>query len=170
MLIAMILVAHFALLLFAVLPNNLKVAAIFLNGLPLGMVWGLVVRYLEGRRTSELLLAGLSCSFIIASGMVKDVGRWMMNVQQVDQFWMPFVTGVIFLPPFLLSVWLLLGLAWPSVRPCSVCSCPPLLVPEPNVNVWGQTGVKSYHNKMQTDQNKFVTSSPKDDEMRFIRV
>ena len=45
-----------------------------------------------------------------------------------------------------------------------------LLVPEPNVNVWGQTGVKSYHNKMQTDQNKFVTSSPKDYEMRFIRV
>ena len=35
------------------------VAAIFLNGLPLGMVWGLVILYLEGRRTSELLLVGL---------------------------------------------------------------------------------------------------------------
>ena len=107
MLVAMILAAQTALLLFAVLPNNLKVVAIFLNGLPLGMIWGLVVWYLEGRRTSEMLLAGLSCSFIIASGVVKDIGRWLMSAHQVDQFWMPFVAGLIFLPPFLLSVWLL---------------------------------------------------------------
>ena len=43
----------------------------FFNGLPLGMIGGLVVRYLEGRRASELLLAALSCSFIVASGAVK---------------------------------------------------------------------------------------------------
>ncbi|MEW4451247.1 DUF5690 family protein, partial [Bremerella sp. JC817] len=35
------------LMLFAVVPVHWKVLAIFLNGLPLGMVWGLVVRYLE---------------------------------------------------------------------------------------------------------------------------
>ena len=40
-LIVMIALAESALLLFAVLPNNLKVLAIFINGLPLGMVWGL---------------------------------------------------------------------------------------------------------------------------------
>ena len=49
--------------------------AIFFNGLPLGMVWGLVVWYLEGRQKSESLLAATSCSFIVASGEVKDVGR-----------------------------------------------------------------------------------------------
>ena len=114
MLVAMILVAQLALLLFAVLPHNLKVVAIFVNGLPLGMVWGLVVWYLEGRRTSEMLLAGLSCSFILASAFVKDIGRWLMSVHQVDQFWMPFVTGLIFLPPFLLSVWLLNQLPQPT--------------------------------------------------------
>ena len=107
MLVTMIMVAQAALLLFAVLPNDLKVAAIFMNGLPLGMVWGLVVWYLEGRRTSEMLLAGLSCSFIVASGVVKDIGRWLMSVHEVDQFWMPFATGMIFLPPFLFFVWLL---------------------------------------------------------------
>lgn len=107
MLLAMIFLAQFALLCFAVLPNDLKVVAIFCNGLPLGMVWGLVVWYLEGRRLSEMLLAGLSCSFIVASGVVKDVGRWLMSVHQVDQFWMPFVTGMIFFLPFLLSVWML---------------------------------------------------------------
>ena len=54
-LVLMILLAELSLLFFAILPNNLKVVAIFFNGLPLGMVWGLVVLYLEGRRTSEML-------------------------------------------------------------------------------------------------------------------
>jgi len=114
MLVCMIVAAQLALFLFAVLPDNFKVVAIFLNGLPLGMVWGLVVWYLEGRRTSEMLLAGLSCSFIIASGVVKDIGRWLMSGHNVDQFWMPFVVGHIFLPPFLLSVWLLNQIPQPT--------------------------------------------------------
>ena len=63
-LVLMIVIAEAALLGFALLPGNLKVLAIFINGLPLGMVWGLVSRYLEGRKTAELLFAGLSCSYI----------------------------------------------------------------------------------------------------------
>ena len=58
-LVLFILFAEAALVLFAVAPPGMKVLAIFLNGVPLGMVWGLVVWYLEGRQTSELLLAGL---------------------------------------------------------------------------------------------------------------
>ncbi len=73
-LVVMIGLAELTLLLFAVLPTELKMVAIFFNGLSLGMVWGLVVWYLEGRRTSEMLLAGLSCAFIVASGVVKDLG------------------------------------------------------------------------------------------------
>jgi len=114
MLVGMILFAEFALFLFAVLPTPLKFFAIFLNGIPLGMVWGLVVWYLEGRRTSELLLAGLSCSFIVASGAVKDVGRWLMSAYGVHEFMMPFLTGLIFLGPFLLAVFLLNQLPDPS--------------------------------------------------------
>ena len=79
MLIALILFAEAALLLFGFLPGEWKLLAIFLNGVPLGMVWGLVVSYLEGRKTSDLLLAGLACSFIVASGVVKDVARWLMR-------------------------------------------------------------------------------------------
>ena len=114
MLVGLIFVAQMALLGFAFLPPWGKVIAIFFNGLPLGMVWGLVVWYLEGRKTSEMLLAGLSCSFIVASGVVKDVGRWLMTAHDVDQFWMPFVTGCLFLPPFLLSAYLLNRLPDPS--------------------------------------------------------
>ena len=116
-----------ALAVYGSLPGSWKVLAIFFNGLPLGMVWGLVVRYLEGRRSSELLLAGLSCSFIVSSGIVKDLGRAMMSgivadwwaavpvvgtfvsrlLGQVSEGWMPFVTGLHILPAFLVSVWLL---------------------------------------------------------------
>jgi MFS family permease len=107
MLIGLVVVAEIALLLFAVLPPQFKIFALFVNGLPLGMVWGLVVWYLEGRRTSELLLAGLSCSFILASGVVKDIGRWLMGEHGVSEFWMPFATGLIFLLPFVISTLLL---------------------------------------------------------------
>src|SRR5499427_6750049 len=106
MLVLLILAAEAALVLFAILPRDLKVIAIFCNGLPLGMVWGLVVWYLEGRMTSELLLAGLACSYIVSSGAVKDVGRQLM-AQGISEATMPMVAGFLFLPPFLLSVWLL---------------------------------------------------------------
>lgn len=103
-LIQFVVLAHLSLLAFAVLPRSLKFVALFVNGLPLGMVWGLVVWYLEGRRTSEILLAGLSASFILASGTVKDVGRWLMSdAIGVSEWWMPFVTGLVFLPLFLFS-------------------------------------------------------------------
>ncbi len=113
-LVGLIVAAELALLLFAVLPPNLKVVTIFFNGLPLGMVWGMVVLYLEGRQTSELLLAGLSCSFIIASGMVKDVGRALMGNFGVSEAWMPVATGACFLPAFLVAVWMLNQLPQPS--------------------------------------------------------
>ena len=66
-LIGLVLWAQAALVFFAVVPPSCKVLAILLNGLSLGMIWGLVVRYLEGRRLSELVLAGLSCSYRVAS-------------------------------------------------------------------------------------------------------
>ncbi len=115
LLIGFILLAELALLLFAIAPRSWKVAAIFFNGLPLGMVWGLVVSYLEGRRTSEFLLAGLSCSYIVASGITKDVGRYFMQQQDISEFWMPFTTGLVFLPLFLLAVWLLNQIPSPSL-------------------------------------------------------
>jgi hypothetical protein len=107
--------AWLALLGFAILPVPWKVAAIFLNGIPLGIVWGLVVRYLEGRKVSELLLAALSCSYILASGEVKRAGSWMLE-KGVSEFWMPVATGALFLLPFAASVGLLSLLPPPSAE------------------------------------------------------
>lgn len=114
LLVLTILAAESALLLFAVVPPGWQVLAIFLNGLPLGMVWGLVVWYLEGRRTSDLLLTALSCSYIVSSGVVKDAGLWLMKTQGVTENWMPVLTGALFLGPFLLAVWLLNHLPPPT--------------------------------------------------------
>lgn len=106
MLLGLIAASELALLGFALLPAGGKVAAIFCNGLPLGMIWGLVVRYLEGRRSSELLLSALSCSFIVASGVVKDVGRSLLAAG-VTEYWMPAATGAVFVLPLLISATLL---------------------------------------------------------------
>ncbi len=109
----LILVGEGALVAFAVVPPGGRVAALFVNGLPLGMVWGLVVRYLEGRRLSDVLLAGLSASFVISTGVVKDVGRWLL-VLGVEEVWMPAATGALFLVPFLLCVTVLAGAPAPD--------------------------------------------------------
>ncbi len=96
-----------ALLGFALVPPPWNFAMLFLNGLPLGMVFGLVLAFLEGRRVTEALTAGLSASFIFSSGVVKSVGRTLVVDYQVSEYWMPVLTGLIFVPPLLLSVWML---------------------------------------------------------------
>ena len=65
----------------------------FLNGLPLGMIWGLVFGFMEGRRTSEVLGAVLCASFIVSSGAVKSVGKLLLAHWHVSPFWMPAAVG-----------------------------------------------------------------------------
>lgn len=103
-----------ALVLFAVAPALVKVAALFLNGLCLGMIWGLVFGYMEGRRTSEILGAVLCASFIVSSGAVKSVGILLVQAAHVPVFWMPAATGLVFVPVLFLGVWGLASLPPPS--------------------------------------------------------
>lgn len=96
-----------ALLGFALVPAPYNIVFLFINGIPLGMVFGVVFSYLEGRRSTEFLGAVLATSFIFSSGFVKSAGKWLMNEWQVEEFWMPFATGGLFAVPTLLLVWLL---------------------------------------------------------------
>lgn len=105
-LLGLIGMAEVALVLFAVAPSPLHVFCLFLNGLPLGMVFGLVVGYLEGRRHTEAVTAGLCTSFILADGVMKTVGTWLLN-QGVSARWMPVTAGLLFAAPMLVSVWML---------------------------------------------------------------
>ncbi|MFT4689906.1 MAG: hypothetical protein ACI9OD_002118 [Limisphaerales bacterium] len=98
--------AELALLLFGLLPRPINLVALFLNGLALGMVFGLVLGFLEGRKVTEALIAGLCASFILASGVSKSVGRWLISLN-VPEEWMPFCAGAFFLLPLLGFVWML---------------------------------------------------------------
>ncbi len=106
-------IAEGALLLLPVLPDRAQALALFVNGLPLGMVWGLVFGFLEGRRTSEVLGAGLCASFIVASGVVKSVGKVLLD-SGVPELWMPALVGLLFLPPLLACAFMLSALPPPS--------------------------------------------------------
>ncbi|HEY9196246.1 MAG TPA: DUF5690 family protein [Mucilaginibacter sp.] len=100
-------IAWAALLAFAVVPAPWNIIFLFINGFPLGLIWGLVFGYLEGRRSTEFMAAVLSISLIFASGFVKTVGRTLLTVFHVNEYYMPFLTGAIFVLPLLLFVFCL---------------------------------------------------------------
>ncbi|MEZ4948834.1 MAG: DUF5690 family protein [Saprospiraceae bacterium] len=108
--------AELMLLMFAWVPVSWKVLFIFLNGIPLGLIWGIVFSYLEGRKMSELLGAGLSISFIVSSGAVKSVGKWLVLDFGISEFWMPVLTGLMFFPLLILFAWMLHLIPPPNER------------------------------------------------------
>ncbi|MEA3162155.1 MAG: hypothetical protein QOD95_3703 [Gammaproteobacteria bacterium] len=112
--VVLIFISWLALLLFAVLPSPWNVFAMFLNGLPLGLIWGLVFGFMEGRRTSEVLGAILCASFIVSSGAVKSVGKLLMDGWHISPFWMPAAAGALFFPLLGMSVWVLSQMPAPS--------------------------------------------------------
>ena len=94
-------------LLFALVPMPYNIVFLFVNGFPLGMLWGVVFSYVEGRRTTDFIGATLAVSFIFASGFVKSVGAWLMAEFGISEFWMPFYTGLVFCAPLALFVFLM---------------------------------------------------------------
>ncbi|HEY6975006.1 MAG TPA: DUF5690 family protein [Chitinophagaceae bacterium] len=105
--IKLILFAWVSLLLFAITPAPYNIFFLLLNGFPLGMVWGLVFSFLEGRRATEFMGAVLCTSFIFSSGVTKSIGKSIVLNWQVSEIWMPFVAGGLFVLPMLLFTWLL---------------------------------------------------------------
>jgi len=112
--VVLIFMSWLALLLFALVPAPWNVFAMFLNGLPLGLIWGLVFGFMEGRRTSEVLGAILCASFIVSSGAVKSVGKLLMDGWHISPFWMPAAAGALFFPLLGMSVWVLSQMPAPS--------------------------------------------------------
>lgn len=110
----MVAVAGISWLFFGLVPRPYNIIFLFTNGFPLGMVWGMVFGYLEGRRFTEVLGAGLSVSFIFSAGFAKSVGGFIMRDWGTSETWMPFVTSCLFFFPLLLFLWLLDKLPPPS--------------------------------------------------------
>jgi hypothetical protein len=125
----LIAIAELALLLFGLLPRPWNAIALFFNGLPLGMVFGLVLGFLEGRRLTEALTAGLCASFILADGVTKSVGTWLLNLG-VTEDWMPCVAGLVFLAPLAVGVVMLAMIPPPTVADVAARSERPALTRE----------------------------------------
>lgn len=113
MLLLLIAVAEGALVGFALTSAPWNLAWLFVNGLPLGMVFGLVLSFLEGRRQTEALAAGLYFSFIVADGVTKSAGMQALS-SGVSQFWMPAFTGCFFAAPLAFFAWMLTRIPPPS--------------------------------------------------------
>jgi MFS family permease len=94
-------------LLFALTPAPYNMIFLFTNGFPLGMLWGVVFSYVEGRRSTDFIGAALAVSFIFSSGFVKTVGGWLLLTFDLSEFWVPFVTGLVFAIPLLFFTWLM---------------------------------------------------------------
>src|ERR1700761_1383803 len=97
-------IAWLALLFFAMVPAPYNIVFLFINGFPLGLIWGLVFGYLEGRKSTEFMAAVLSISLIFASGFVKTTALTIKAAFHLSEYTMPFFTGALFVVPLLLFV------------------------------------------------------------------
>ena len=99
---------------FALTPPPYSFVFLFVNGLPLGMVFGMVLAFLEGRCVTELLTAGLCASFIVADGAAKSLGAYLLACHVPDA-WMPCIAGVIAVVPMAVFIWMLAQIPLPSL-------------------------------------------------------
>ena len=110
-----IVVAELALLGFGLIPRPWNLLFLVLNGLPLGMIFGYIQGYLEGKKNTELYIAALGSSFILADGVSKSVGMNLLN-WGVAENWMPFAAGVLYALPLLFFVWVLTNIPKPNAQ------------------------------------------------------
>jgi hypothetical protein len=102
------------LLCFAIIPAPWNIAFMFINGFPLGIIWGIIFSYVEGRKTTDFIGAALSVSFIFSSGFVKTTAGSVEQWFGTSEYWLPFVTGLVFSLPLLICVFFLEKIPPPS--------------------------------------------------------
>jgi hypothetical protein len=108
-------VAEVALVFYALTPAPWSAIWLFINGLPLGMVFGLVIGFLEGRQRTELLASALCASFIVADGFTKSLGAKLLAMG-VGNGWMPAAAGGVAFPFLLVFVFMLSRIPMPSAE------------------------------------------------------
>ncbi len=113
--LALIAFAEIMLLLFGLVPRPWNIICLLLNGLPLGVIFGLVLGFLEGRKNTEFLIAGLCASFIVSDGVSKSVGSMLLGFG-ITENWMPFFAGLVFMIPTLLFITMLAFTPPPSMK------------------------------------------------------
>lgn len=107
-------ISWLALLIFAIVPAPYNIPLLFINGFPLGLIWGIVFSFAEGRKATDFIGAALAVSFIFSSGFVKSVAGFIQTKFHVNEFWLPFVSGLIFFVPLIIFIKLLEKIPPPS--------------------------------------------------------
>lgn len=100
-------VAWLSLLIFAWVPAPWGMLCMFVNGFMLGFMWGIVFSYVEGRKTTDFIGAAMAVSFIFAGGFTRSVALWLRDSWHVSEQWLAFATGVVFVVPLILFMYLL---------------------------------------------------------------
>ena len=77
-----VVMAELSLVFFGLLSAPYNIAAMFLNGLSLGCMWGIIFSFIEGRRMTDVLASLLGVSMVISSGTAKSVGLYVMDIWQ----------------------------------------------------------------------------------------
>jgi MFS family permease len=109
-------ISWIALLLLAIVPAPWSVLFLFINGFPLGIIWGVVFSYVEGRKATDFIGASLAVSFIFSSGFVKSVAKSLQINFSISDWWIPFATGAVFFIPLLILLFLLEKIPPPSEK------------------------------------------------------
>ena len=107
---------------FAITPAPWNIIFMLVNGFPLGIIWGIIFSYVEGRKTTDFIGAALSVSFIFSSGFVKTTAGSIEKWFGTSEFWLPFVTGFVFSVPLLICVYFLEKIPPPSPEDISIRS------------------------------------------------
>lgn len=107
-------VSWVSMFLFAIVPAPINVVFLFFNGFPLGIIWGIVFSFVEGRKATDFIGATLAVSFIFSSGFVKSVAKWLQIHFSITDVWLPFLTGAVFIFPLICLIWLLEQIPVPS--------------------------------------------------------
>ena len=108
--------AELALVGFGLLDAPYNVIAMFVNGLSLGCMWGVIFSFIEGRKVTDILASLLGVSMVFSSGVAKSFGLFAMNDLHIDAFWMPAVIGGFALPLLVLMGYLLKRLPHPTAE------------------------------------------------------
>ncbi len=109
-------IAWFCLFVFAWIPPPFGVIPLFVNGFVLGFMWGIIFSYIEGRTATDFMGTVMAVSFIFAGGFTRTVARWITVAWGVSDFWMPFITGLVFIAPIALLTYLLEKLPQPDEK------------------------------------------------------
>jgi MFS family permease len=100
-------IAWAALFIFALVPAPYGILCFFVNGFVLGFMWGIIFSYVEGRRATDFIGSAMAVSFIFAGGFTRSVAKWLMVNWGVTEQWMPFMTGLVFILPLALFIYLI---------------------------------------------------------------